>query len=91
VSDGADLTIGALVKSIATAMNKKVLLVPVPVGLMQGAAKALGKGAVADRVFGSLQVDISHTRERVEWTPIVSTQAAIDKTVAHFLASKGKK
>lgn len=85
VSDGADLTIGELVRMLAQALGKKVVLLPVPVWMMRTSAKVLGKSAIADRLFGSLQVDITHTRATLGWSPIVSAQGAIDQTVAAFL------
>lgn len=92
VSDGDDLSIGQLVGMIATAMGKNILLVPVPVAVIQGAAKLIGKTAVVERLFGSLQVDIGATRSALNWNPVITPQDAIDRAVAHFIASelKGK-
>jgi nucleoside-diphosphate-sugar epimerase len=91
VSDGRDLTVRELVESIASAMGKKVLMLPVPPALMRGGARLVGKSGVADRLLGSLQVDIVNTRERLQWTPLVTAQAAIDATVAHYMVAKGLK
>ncbi len=89
VSDGADLTIGELVTMIARAMGKRIILLPVPAGLMRAGAALLGKSAIADRLLGALQVDIGATRATLEWTPVVTPQQAIDRTVAHFLTLNG--
>ena len=91
VSDGRDVTIRELVESIASALGKTVLMLPVPPALMRGGARLLGKSAVADRLLGSLQVDIQGTRDILGWMPVMSAQAAIDITVANFAASKGSK
>lgn len=85
VSDGQDVNVGDLVRMIGNAMNKKVHLLPVPPGLLRHAAGMLGKTAVTDRLFGSLQVDMRPTMERLQWKPVMSPQQAIDKTVHHFL------
>lgn len=90
VSDGRDLTVRELVESIAAAMDKPVILLPVPTALMRGAARLVGKAGVADRLLGSLQVDIKNTRERLEWEPCVTTQSAINATVRDFMASNGR-
>lgn len=84
VSDGEDMGIKELVTKIARAMRKRLMLVPVPAGLLIGAAKMLGKQSVVDRLLGSLQVDIAHTQATLEWTPVVTPQVAIDKTVEQF-------
>lgn len=85
VSDGQDMHVGDLVRMIAKAMGKNVFLLPVPPVLLRAAARLAGKSAVADRLFGSLQVDIDATRERLQWKPVVSPQQAIGRTVDHFL------
>lgn len=88
VSDARDMNVAELVRAIAHAMGKRQWLLPVPPVLMRGAARMLGKSAVADRLLGSLQVDIAPTQATLGWTPVVTSQAAIAESVAHFLASK---
>lgn len=90
VSDGEDVSIGALVTMIGRALGKRVLLLPVPMSLMAGAARLAGKAASVERLFGSLQVDIGPTREVLQWAPVSDTQSAINRTVAHFLATQSK-
>jgi dTDP-D-glucose 4,6-dehydratase len=46
----------------------------------------LGKSAVANRLLGSLQVDIKHTKTTLQWQPPVSMDLALEKTVAAYLA-----
>lgn len=91
VSDGADMGIKELVSRIASAMKKRPILIPVPSVLMIGAAKMLGKAAVVDRLLGSLQVDISNTQAKLQWTPVIAPQLAINKTVEHFFLVDGRK
>ena len=91
VSDGEDMGIKELVTKIANAMNKRLWLLPVPMGLMIGAAKLLGKRGVVDRLFGSLQVDIAHTQTTLAWQPVVTSQAAIDKTVEQLFSVNDRK
>lgn len=88
VSDGHDLTVADLVRMIGRAMAKNVPLLPVPPGLISAMANMLGKSSVTDRLFGSLQVDIGATKERLGWTPLVTPQAAINETVNSFLRAK---
>ena len=91
VSDGCDLTVRELVESIALATRKKVWMLPVPPAVMRGAARLVGKSGVADRLLGSLQVDIGTTRERLGWVPLMTVQAAINATVANYMVAKGLK
>ncbi len=72
ISDGEDLSTTDLLKKISQAFGKRVFLLPVPVCLMTFTACLLGKRDVANRLFGSLQVDISKARDLLGWEPIVS-------------------
>lgn len=67
--DGEDLSTTELLRRVGKAMGKPVRLVPVPVGLLMLGATLLGKKSVAQRLLGSLQVDISKARELLGWEP----------------------
>lgn len=85
VSDGEDLSTTELLQRMSQALGKRPRLLPVPAWLLEAAAKSLRKHSIAQRLCGSLQVDISHTRECLGWTPPVSVDAALRKTAQHFL------
>lgn len=86
VSDDSDVSIAELFRMLASAMGKRSILLPVPAGIIAGTAALFGKSAMANRVLGSLQVDINHTKSTLGWKPVVTMQESINKTVAHFLA-----
>lgn len=67
--DGEDLSTTELLRAVGKAMGKPARLIPVPVGLLQFGATLLGKKAMAQRLLGSLQVDISKTCELLDWQP----------------------
>ena len=81
VSDGEDLSTPALLRHMAAAMGRSARLVPVPVPLLRLAGSALGKRAEIDRLVGSLQIDSSHTRQVLGWTPPVSVEEGIRRMV----------
>ncbi len=87
ISDGEDVSTTQLLQKVAEALGKKSRLVPVPVSWMRFAAKLLGKEAVANRLFGSLQVDISKARELLGWEPVITMEAQLKKTAEAFLES----
>jgi len=78
ISDGKDVSTTELLQKVAKAFGKSVLLVPAPVSLMTFFAKLLGKGDMADRLFGSLQVDSSKARDLLGWEPVVSMDEGLN-------------
>lgn len=82
VGDGEDLSTTELLRRSARAMGRSAVLLPIPVPMMESAASLLGKRAVAQRLFGSLQVDISKTRDLLGWRPPVSVDEALSRAVA---------
>lgn len=81
VSDGEDLSTTELLQRMGKAMNRPARLLPVPASLLAFAARLLGKKAVAQRLLGSLQVDISKTCELLDWTPPVSVDEGLRRAV----------
>jgi nucleoside-diphosphate-sugar epimerase len=85
VSDNHDVSIVELVRMLASAMRKRVILISVPATWLVGAAQVFGKDDVASRLLGSLQVDLEHTKTVLDWQPPISMEAAVDQTVEAFL------
>ncbi|MHA7856181.1 UDP-glucose 4-epimerase family protein [Marinobacter shengliensis] len=77
VSDGEDISTSELLRELGKAMGRPARLVPVPAGMLMLGASVLGKRAVAHRVLGSLQVDISDAKALLGWTPPVSLQVGL--------------
>lgn len=82
VSDDEDLSTADLLRRLGRAMNKPARLFPVPVALLQASAALLGKRNVAQRLLGNLQVDITHTKETLGWTPPISVDEGLRRAVA---------
>lgn len=85
VSDGEDLSTTQLLVRISKALNKPSRLIPVPSRILELFAALLGKRDFSRRLCGSLQVDIAKNRELLNWTPQVSVDQALSKTVKNFL------
>lgn len=67
--DGKDLSTTELLCCIAKAMGKPSRLIPVPQSILMFCARLLGKSGVANRLLGSLQVDISKAQNFLDWEP----------------------
>jgi nucleoside-diphosphate-sugar epimerase len=81
VSDGQDVSTTELLRRTAKAMGKKAWLLPVPSSLLELGAAMLGKRAVAQRLCGSLQVDIEKTRRLLGWSPPLTLDQGLKKAV----------
>jgi len=85
ISDGEDVSTTQLLRKVGQALHLqspsgiKAWLVPVPVSFMTFFAKILGKGDVANRLFGSLQVDSSKARELLGWEPLITMDEQLAK------------
>lgn len=69
VSDDHDYSLKELLQVMGKTLNKSPRLIYVPVGLMKFGAVLLGKRTYVQRLFGNLQVDISKTKNRLNWKP----------------------
>jgi nucleoside-diphosphate-sugar epimerase len=90
VSDGHDLSTHELLQAMGNALGRPARLFPFPVWLLSSLARAIGKPGIAQRLFESLQVDISKTCTVLDWSPPVSVKVAMKKTAADFIEVKRK-
>tara|TARA_R110001606_G_scaffold355312_1_gene506174 strand:- start:2209 stop:3243 length:1035 start_codon:yes stop_codon:yes gene_type:complete len=79
VSDDHDVSTTELLTRMIKATGKKPWLLPVPIYLFRLVGKMTGKIVEIDLLCGNLQVDISHTKKTLEWTPPISFDDGISK------------
>lgn len=84
ISDDEDVSTTLLLQRIAKALGKPSRLIPVPVGLMRFTARLVGKADVAERLFGSLQVNSSKAQTLLGWQPVISMDEQLKKTVEAY-------
>ena len=85
VSDGEDLSTTQLLERMGQALGKTARLIPVPSALLKLGAALVGKPAIAQRLCGSLQVDISKTRQILGWEPPLSVDEGLRKAAEGYL------
>jgi UDP-glucose 4-epimerase len=61
-------------------------LLPVPVGLLQLLGRLSGREAQAAQLCGSLALDTAQTRQKLGWSPAVSVDEGLQRTVNWYLA-----
>lgn len=86
VSDGEDLSTPELIRGLARAMDRRARLISVPAGLLRVCGGLIGRKAEMSRLCGSLAVDIARTRDKLGWSPPVSVEEALSRTVAWYLS-----
>lgn len=69
VSDGRPVSTRRLIERMAVEVGVEPRLVPVPVPLLRTLLKAIGRGHMASQLTEDLEIDISHTCERLGWQP----------------------
>lgn len=88
VSDDEDLSTAALLRSMASALGRSPRLIPLPAGLIALGAALVGRPAIAQRLCGSLQLDINKTKTLLGWSPPVSVEEGLRITAEHWLKKK---
>ena len=68
-SDDNDLSTKGIILNMCRVLGKPNRMFPFPVLLYRIVAKLLRKESVCERLIGSLQVDITSTKELLSWTP----------------------
>ncbi len=79
VSDSEDVSTTELLRRMGQAMGRPAHLIPVPVNWLKLAAAMVGKPDVAQRLCGSLQVDIEKTRRLLGWAPPLSLDEGLKR------------
>jgi nucleoside-diphosphate-sugar epimerase len=82
VSDGEDVSTSELLRRMGQAMGRPARLIPVPASWLKLAAAMVGKPDVAQRLCGSLQVDIEKTRRLLGWSPPLSLDEGLRRAAA---------
>lgn len=85
VSDGNDLSTTELLRHISTFLNKKIFLVPIPVSILTWLFNFIGRKEIGEKLLNSLQVDIETTRRTLDWSPPVTVEEGLKKTIQEFI------
>lgn len=90
VSDDYDVSTSEMVREMADALGKPTWQLPIPVWCYKLAGKLFNKMDVVDRLTGSLQVDITHTKDTLGWAPPQTLQEGFKQAAQAFLQAKNK-
>lgn len=82
VSDDEDVSTAELLARMAAALGRRSWLWRLPQPLLVLGASLTGQGAAVQRLCGTLTVDVSVTRSRLGWSPVVSLDEGLRRCVA---------
>jgi UDP-glucose 4-epimerase len=88
VSDGESLSTAELLRRMGSALGRPVHLIPAPVSWLKLGACLVGKPDLAQRLCGSLEVDITKTRDLLGWVPPISVDEGLRRTAEHWITSR---
>lgn len=82
--DGEDLSTTDLVRHLRQALGRPARLLPIPAGLLGGALRLSGHGAMADRLLGSLAIDDAKIRALLNWRPPATPAQALAEAAKDY-------
>ena len=83
-ADGEDLSTTDLLRRMGKALGKQARLLPIPEWFLKTGLNAIGKEDIAQRLCGSLQVDINKARNVLGWEPPLSVDEGLKKTAEWY-------
>jgi nucleoside-diphosphate-sugar epimerase len=84
VSDDEDLSTADFLCRLALAMGRPANLWRVPIALLKLALKMLGRHNLALGLLADLRVDITKTRQLLDWSPTVTMEEGLNSVVRGF-------
>jgi nucleoside-diphosphate-sugar epimerase len=88
-SDGDDLSTPELLKRLRAIMRRPARMFLFPKPAIRLLFSMLGRAAEFERISGSLLIDDSEARSRLDWTPPSSVEEELKRTVAEYMRGKG--
>lgn len=90
LSDGRDLSVTELSRTLAAALGSRSWLVPLPGAWLNAGLRLLGRAAAAQRLCGELRVDSGKARELLDWQAPKGVDEALIETVQDFVRGGGR-
>ena len=82
VSDGTSLSTGDVLRILGRAMDRRVVLLPVPEAMLRFGARLIGGAGYIDRLASNLEVDSSSCQTVLGWNPPNTVEESVASVVA---------
>ncbi|MGE6565644.1 UDP-glucose 4-epimerase family protein [Pseudomonas hunanensis] len=83
-SDGHDLSTSSLLRRLSSALGRPARLLPIPSALIEIFARLIKRRSIAQRLCGSLQVDIEKNQRLLDWHPPVSIDHGLAAVATYY-------
>jgi len=84
ISDNHDLSTTELLKALATSLDRKSRLIPIPRKMLRIASQVIRRPQMFEQLCQSFQIDISSTCKLLDWFPPYTIQEELCETVKWF-------
>tara|TARA_B100000242_G_C42987812_1_gene458519 strand:+ start:93 stop:1055 length:963 start_codon:yes stop_codon:yes gene_type:complete len=88
VSDDQDISTANLIKKISSNLDIKRIIFPTPIFLLSIFFKIIGKKEYINKFMGSLEIDIEHTKNTLNWKPKYNLENCLKNTIDWYLQNK---
>jgi nucleoside-diphosphate-sugar epimerase len=88
VSDGVDVTLPEILNSLASGMQRKVVLIPVPMSLLRFGSVVLRKEMVYKQLCGYFLIDSTKARTLLGWKPPFNVQDELSRAAREFMIAE---
>jgi len=88
IADGEDLSTTELLRRVGNALGKSVRLFSIPQKFSEIGLQIMGKRSLRQRLFGTLQINITKANELLGWNPPYSIEEGLRKVAQDFIRSK---
>ena len=85
VSDGQDFSTPEIIRELSVAIGRSSRLFPFPPIMIKAFAMCVGKRREANKLLGSLQVDIEKTKKLLGWKPPFSVRDQLKNSCQHSI------
>ena len=86
-SDGFDLSTPELIRRLAAAMGRRARLVPISPRVLRSVGRLTRYDSQIEKLCDSLQADILATQKNLNWTPPLTIDDGIERTIDWYLTS----
>ncbi|MFT7459576.1 MAG: nucleoside-diphosphate-sugar epimerase [Planctomycetota bacterium] len=80
ISD-CDVSVPELIRKLASAMRRKVILIPFPITILRAIAGLIAKSGNIERLTQSLVINNSKIRKKLNWSPSFTVEEGLASTV----------